>query len=85
MTVEVTSHDRDAELCHLYDKRDAYAAAGIPVHLFIDREDLSVTVFSQPEDGRYRSSTSRPFGADLELPDPVGFTLPTEELKDLAR
>ncbi|MFD4524824.1 hypothetical protein ACFWP7_13050 [Streptomyces sp. NPDC058470] len=39
---------------------------------------------SDPEDGTYRSGTARPFGAAIELPDPVGFTLDTEKPKDLA-
>ncbi|MEW1722358.1 Uma2 family endonuclease [Streptomyces sp. NPDC093109] len=30
----------------------------------------------------YRSMTTRPFGAVVELPDPVGITLETEKLKD---
>jgi Uma2 family endonuclease len=84
MTVEVTSHDPDTGRRDRHEKRDGYAAAGIPVYLLIDREDLSVTVFSEPEDGKYRSITSRPFGADIELPAPVAITLHTEKLKDYA-
>ncbi|WP_225847831.1 Uma2 family endonuclease [Streptomyces sp. HPF1205] len=84
MTVEVTSHDADTDRRDRHEKRDGYAAAGIPVYLLVDREDLTITVFSEPEDGKYRNVTSRPFGADIELPAPVGITLHAEKLKDYA-
>lgn len=84
MTVEVTSHDADTDRRDRHEKRDGYAAAGIPVYLLVDREDLAITVFSEPEDGKYRCVTSRPFGADIELPGPVGITLHAEKLKDYA-
>ncbi|MEU4210096.1 Uma2 family endonuclease [Streptomyces sp. NPDC026206] len=65
-------------------KRDAYAAAEIPVYLLIDPEDCTATVHSEPKDGSYRSLTSRPYGMPVELPAPVGFTLETEQLKKFA-
>ncbi|MCX4963722.1 Uma2 family endonuclease [Streptomyces sp. NBC_00654] len=84
MAVEVTSHDSDTNRRDRVEKPDGYAAAGIPVYLLIDREACSVTVCTEPEKGTYRSSTTRPFGAVVELPEPVGFTLETEKLKDYA-
>ncbi|WP_413808912.1 Uma2 family endonuclease [Streptomyces sp. OE57] len=84
MTVEVTSRDGDTNRRDRLDKRDGYASAGIPVYLLIDRDDCTVNVFSEPEDGKYRSLTSRPYGAVIEIPDPVGITLDTGELKDYA-
>ncbi|MFD4259757.1 Uma2 family endonuclease [Streptomyces sp. NPDC058534] len=77
MAVEVTSHDR-------IDKPDGYAAAGIPVYLLVDRDDCTVTVFTEPQDGRYRQQVNSAFGAPVKLPDPVGITLDTEPLKELA-
>jgi Uma2 family endonuclease len=85
MTVEVTSFDLDTDRRDRVEKRDGYAAAGIPVYLLIDRDDDSITVYSEPENGKYRSRTSRPFGTVIKIPDPVGITLETEELKDYAR
>ncbi|MGP3950426.1 Uma2 family endonuclease [Streptomyces sp. 7N604] len=82
MTVEVTSHDWDTEQRDRRDKRDAYAAADIPVYLLIDRDECTVTVHADPEGGKYRSLTSRPYGAVVEIPDPVGVSLETEKLKD---
>ncbi|MEW2062093.1 Uma2 family endonuclease [Streptomyces sp. NPDC007002] len=66
------------------EKPDGYAAAGIPVCLLVDREACSVTVFTEPEKGTYRSATTRPFGAVVELPEPAGFALDTEKLKEYA-
>ncbi len=82
MVVEVTSHDRDADKRDRVEKPDGYAAAGIPMYLLVDRDLTSVIVYSDPEGGVYRSVTSRAFGAVIELPDPVGFSLETEKLKD---
>ncbi|MFD9864800.1 Uma2 family endonuclease [Streptomyces alboflavus] len=84
MAVEITSYDRDANQRDRVDKPRGYAAAGIPVYLLIDREAGSVTVYADPEDGVYRSGAPQPFGAVIELPDPVGITLETEKLKDFA-
>ncbi|MFF3408389.1 Uma2 family endonuclease [Streptomyces sp. NPDC002742] len=84
MAVEVTSHDGDAVRRDHIDKPDGYAAAGIPVYVLIDRQAGSVIVHAEPEGGRYRCITTRPYGTAVELPDPVGFTLETAELKDFA-
>ncbi|GAA4948800.1 hypothetical protein ADK41_08900 [Streptomyces caelestis] len=83
MAVEVTSHDSDTHQRGRVEKPDGYAAAGIPVYLLIDRDDRSVVVFDQPEDGRYRHQEKLPFGASVELPDPVDITLDTGPLEDL--
>ncbi|MET4926439.1 Uma2 family endonuclease [Streptomyces sp. PSRA5] len=84
MAVEVISRDTDTDTNRRdrIDKRDGYAAADIPVYLLVDRDAYSLTVHAEPEKGEYRSVTTRPFGAVVELPDPVGITLDTEKLKD---
>ncbi|MGW1200550.1 Uma2 family endonuclease [Streptomyces sp. NPDC002536] len=84
MVVGVTAHNAHANHCERVAKRDGYAAAGIPVCLLVDREDSSVAVYSVPEGGRYRSLTLRAYGTPIEIPEPVGITLETEELKDFA-
>ena len=84
MAVEVTSYDSDTHQRDRVDKPDGYAAAGIPVYLLIDRDDGSVVVFNQPENGRYRHEEKLPFGATVKLPDPVSITLDTEPLKEFA-
>jgi Uma2 family endonuclease len=83
MAVEVTSWDFDAAQRDRVDKPDGYAAAGIPVYLLIDRDNHSVVVFNQPENGHYQHEEKLPFGATVELPEPVGITLDTEPLKEL--
>ncbi|MFF0461552.1 Uma2 family endonuclease [Streptomyces mexicanus] len=61
-----------------------YAAAGIPVYLLIDRDSATVSVYSEPKDGRYLQCSTRPWGATGELPPRVDITLDTERLKDYA-
>ncbi|MFJ8042537.1 Uma2 family endonuclease [Kitasatospora sp. NPDC096147] len=85
MAVEVTSYDQDTDRRDRIEKPVAYAWTGIPVYLLIDRERGEVTVHSEPEDGRYRTTVTRAYGSELELPGPVGFTLETEILKRYAR
>jgi Uma2 family endonuclease len=76
MVLEVTStkpeNDREA-------KRRCYARAGIPLHLLVDREVSSVTLFSAPKGDDYPENCTRPFGKSLTLPDPFGFDLDTAD------
>ncbi len=84
MVAEVTSHDYDTGHRDRVEKRDGYAIDGIPVYLLIDRDDCTLTVFSEPDDGTYKQHPSYPYGATVTLPGPVGITLETEKLKDFA-
>jgi Uma2 family endonuclease len=85
MVVEVTSYDSDTDRRDRVEKPVAYAEAGIPVYLLIDRERCEVTVYSRPEDGKYRTCVTTALGDDVELPSPVGFVLETEVLKNYVR
>ncbi|MFF4314871.1 Uma2 family endonuclease [Streptomyces sp. 900105755] len=82
MVVEVTSYDPDTHNRDRVEKPRAYAEAGIPVYLLIDRDNSSVLVHSNPdlEDG-YRDIHVVRLGGKVTLPDPVGIELDTEELK----
>ncbi|MFF2409161.1 Uma2 family endonuclease [Streptomyces sp. NPDC058092] len=64
-------------------KYRAYARAGVPMYLLIDRFDTRgamATLFTEPnEDGTYKHSDPVPFGKPLMLPEPFGTTLLTEE------
>ncbi|MGW8378549.1 Uma2 family endonuclease [Streptomyces sp. ODS28] len=82
MTFEVTSRDPDTDRRDRREKRDGYAAAGIPVYLLVDRDACTLIVYSDPEGGTYRSRVVRGYGETVELPEPVGVTLATEKLKD---
>lgn len=85
MVVEVTSFDADADRRDRIEKRDGYAQASIPVYLLIDRDDDTLTVFSEPRNGTYQQKPSYKYGDAVPLPDPVSITLDTEKLKDYAR
>ncbi|WP_328340295.1 Uma2 family endonuclease [Streptomyces violaceus] len=78
------SHDRDTDQRDRIDKPIGYAEAEIPVYLLIDRDNHTLTVFSEPKDGRYQQISPSPWGATVELPTPVNITLDTEKLKDYA-
>lgn len=84
MAVEITSHDWDDNRRARLDKPVGYAEATIPVYLLIDRDNNTLTVFSDPKDGRYQQAPTYPWGATVELPAPVAITLETEKLKDYA-
>jgi Uma2 family endonuclease len=71
MTVEVTSYDSDTHDRDRVEKPRGYAEAGVPVYLLIDREHASVVVHSKPD----------PEGDKVTLPEPVGITLDTNQLK----
>ncbi|MEU5386686.1 Uma2 family endonuclease [Kitasatospora cineracea] len=85
MVVEVTSYDADANRRDRVEKPKAYAETGIPVFLLVDRDAGSVSVHSEPEDGRYRSVVTLAYGHTVELPEPVNVALDTEELKEFSR
>ncbi|MBP0461562.1 Uma2 family endonuclease [Streptomyces montanisoli] len=87
MTVEVTSFDSDTNDRDRKEKPPAYAGAGIPAHLLVDRDACTVTVYSdpRPDGGGYRETHTVAFGVRVRLPDPVGIELDTEELKNYVR
>ncbi|MFH9429956.1 Uma2 family endonuclease [Streptomyces sp. NPDC017615] len=83
MAVEVTSYDSDTNQRDRVEKPGGCAAAGIPVYLLIDRDDGSVVVYNQPENGRYLHAEKSPFGASVKLPYPVDIVLDTAPLEEL--
>ncbi|MCC3774010.1 Uma2 family endonuclease [Streptomyces sp. UNOB3_S3] len=85
MVVEVTSYDSDTDRRDRSEKPRAYAEAGIPVYLLIDRDTCEAVVYSDPDGVRYEQVRIVPFGKPLALPDPVGIELDTEPLKDWVR
>jgi Uma2 family endonuclease len=74
MVLEVTSSrpDKDRE-----DKRRAYAEAGVPLYLLVDRGEKLVVLFANPDGKDYLRATKAPFGKKLALPKPFDFTLDT--------
>ncbi|MFI8965078.1 Uma2 family endonuclease [Streptomyces sp. NPDC053493] len=76
MVLDVTSTranaDRDV-------KRRCYARGAIPLYLLVDRDDSTVSLFTDPENGDYREQHRVPFGKTLSLPEPFGFDLETAD------
>ncbi|MEU6914005.1 Uma2 family endonuclease [Streptomyces olindensis] len=85
MTVEITSHDPDTHHRDRAEKPRAYAGAGIPLYLLVDRDTLWTAVHSDPDPALgYRQVHMVRFGGVLTLPEPLGITLDTEELAEYA-
>ncbi|MEE1791489.1 Uma2 family endonuclease [Streptomyces sp. BE308] len=81
LIVEITSKGNARE--DRTKKYRAYARAGVPMYLLIDRFDMRgpmTTLFTEPnEDGTYKRSDPVPFGKTLVLPAPFAVSLPTSE------
>ncbi|WP_329157896.1 Uma2 family endonuclease [Streptomyces anulatus] len=64
-------------------KYRAYARAGVPMYLLIDRFDTRgpmATLFTEPnEDGTFKHTDAVPFGKPLALPSPFDVQLMTGE------
>jgi Uma2 family endonuclease len=56
-------------------KKRIYAQGKVPLYLLIDVE--TVTLYSDPRDGSYRSESTVTLGEKLSLPDPFGIELDT--------
>ncbi|MEV0366545.1 Uma2 family endonuclease [Nocardia fusca] len=82
MTIEISSRAQHTELRDRLDKPFLYAATGIPLYFLIDRGAAEVSVYSEPEDGRYSTKVTVPFGTDIEIPEPLGVFLATDPLAD---
>lgn len=80
LVVEVTSrsnagHDR-------VSKPAAYATAGIPLYLLVDRwapGGPTATLYGEPKGDVYRVLKAVKFGDLIELPEPFGLTIDTSE------
>ncbi|RSO13773.1 restriction endonuclease [Streptomyces sp. WAC 06783] len=78
LIVEVTSPNNAS-----YDrlnKAAAYAEAGVPLYLLIDRfapAGPTVTLFGEPGNAVYQELQAVKFGEDIHLPEPFGLTIDT--------
>ncbi|MDT0319209.1 Uma2 family endonuclease [Streptomyces millisiae] len=57
-----------------------YPVMGVPLYLIVDPRVKTVTLFSEPENGRYRCRRDANFGETVHIPEPFGFALRTESL-----
>ncbi|MFF4759708.1 Uma2 family endonuclease [Streptomyces sp. NPDC001292] len=61
-------------------KKDAFAAAEVPVYLIVDPYTGTWHLHTLPKDGEYRGVLSLDFGDEIDLNDtPVGLVLKTDE------
>jgi Uma2 family endonuclease len=76
MVVEVTSPrpSIDRKL-----KRHCSARAGIPLGLFVERDEAEAVLHSLPKGDDYAKDVSVAFGEPLSLPEPFGFALETSD------
>ncbi|MFC5720145.1 Uma2 family endonuclease [Streptomyces gamaensis] len=54
-----------------------YPLMGIPLYLIVDARQKVVTLFNEPENGRYRLREDAAFGETVHIPEPFGFALDT--------
>ncbi|MEE1751843.1 Uma2 family endonuclease [Streptomyces sp. SP18CS02] len=80
LIVEVTS-ETDAETDRVV-KRKRYAEYGAPLHLLVDRQERSVTLYSEPGRlGYTRADGPHPYGTKVRLPAPFDLDLDTSALE----
>ncbi|ROQ69372.1 Uma2 family endonuclease [Streptomyces sp. 840.1] len=75
LVVEVTSSKPAADRT---GKRHCYARGPVPLYLLVDREESSVTLFSDPQGDDYRQHCTVPFGKSIRLPAPFTLDLETD-------
>lgn len=79
LVVEVTS-ESNAETDRVV-KRKRYAEYGAPLYLLVDRQERSVTLFSEPGAlGYTRADGPHPYGTTVRIPEPFGLELDTSGL-----
>jgi len=81
LVVEVTSPGKRNLIRDRKTKYAAYARAGIPLYLMIDRYDGGgfTILYSNPSDEEYLDAHKVPFGEKLTLPEPFGVEIDTGE------
>ncbi|WP_405020363.1 Uma2 family endonuclease [Kitasatospora sp. NBC_00070] len=72
MVLEVTSSNLSDDLKR---KPAAYAGAGIPVYVMVDRKNEKVMVLTDPSDGEYRVHAVHHRGQSFTLPESIGATV----------
>ncbi|MEV4324003.1 Uma2 family endonuclease [Microbispora rosea] len=62
-----------------------YAGGGVPVMLLVDplTRPASVTVYSDAKEGQYQVTSTVPFGREIHVPHPIGFTLDTSVFEEV--
>jgi Uma2 family endonuclease len=81
MVVEVTSPKSAETVENDYGiKAEQYAEAGVPLYLLVDQEKSRWTLFAlATEKPGYQIEAQGDYGSPIELPDPLAFTVATEQ------
>ncbi|MFI6845833.1 Uma2 family endonuclease [Kitasatospora sp. NBC_00085] len=69
LVLEVTSSNLSDDL---KKKPTAYASAGVPVYVIVDRTNQRVMVLTEPQDGEYRVHAVHHAGQSFTLPESIG-------------
>lgn len=69
LVLEVTSSNIGDDLKR---KPTAYASAGVPVYVIVDRSNQRVMVLTEPQDGEYRVHAVHHPGQSFTLPESIG-------------
>ncbi|MFB7616527.1 Uma2 family endonuclease [Kitasatospora sp. NPDC056181] len=69
LVLEVTSSNHSDDL---KKKPAAYASAGVPVYVIVDRTNQRVMVLTEPQDGEYRVHAVHHPGQSFTLPESIG-------------
>ncbi|MBD0691742.1 Uma2 family endonuclease [Streptomyces sp. CBMA123] len=69
LVLEVTSSNPSDDLKR---KPTAYASAGVPVYVIVDRKNRRVMVLTDPKDGEYQVHAVHHPGQSFTLPDSIG-------------
>ena len=66
-------------------KPAVYAGGGVPVMLLVDPLTTpgTVTVFSEPKEGRYQVTSTVPFGRVIHVPHPIDVHLDTSVFEEV--
>lgn len=77
LVAEVTSANWRVDM---NDKVTAYATAGVPVYVIVDRERDRVLVLSRPHEGTYHGRVEFLRGEKVEIPGPLPCEIADDEL-----
>lgn len=83
LVVEVVSKSNPTS--DTIDKVAWYANAHIPLYLLVDPRNGTWKLYATPADGRYRSCVEGDFKESIDLPQPFGFSLSTDDFKTYDR
>ncbi|MEU8136836.1 Uma2 family endonuclease [Streptodolium elevatio] len=77
LVVEVVSAGRESQVNDRLVKPGGYASGPVPLYLLIDPLRREVTLFSDPKNNAYQTSTKVKYGDEISFPEPFKGVLDT--------